>query len=146
MSLLSSLQKITTKGKKRVGRGYGMGKGGHTSGRGTKGQWARQGANVPLWFEGGQLPLVKRLPMLRGKGRLKATSLTAGISLTDLEKMKSDTITVDTLKLEKVIPARAAGAKVIASGALSRKVSLKGIAVSEKARQMIEQAGGSVEA
>jgi large subunit ribosomal protein L15 len=67
MSILSSLTKITTRSKKRLGRGYGSGKGGHTSSRGQKGQKSRVGSKVPLWFEGGALPLSKRIPMWRVK-------------------------------------------------------------------------------
>lgn len=144
MAKLATLPAIKTKSQKRPGRGFGSGKGGHTSGRGTKGQLARQGAKVPLWFEGGQLPLIKRLPMLRGKGRLNVTSLTVAVTLKDLENMKADTISLDTLKLEKVIPARATRAKVIATGELTRTVTIKALAVSKKAREMIEKVGGTV--
>lgn len=144
MSKLILLPAATTKSKRRVGRGIGSTKGGHTSGRGTKGQWARQGALVPLWFEGGQLPLVKRLPMLRGKGRLNATSLAVAVTLTDLEKMSATTISVDTLKLERIVPQRAARVKVIATGVITKKIALQGISVSQKARELIEKAGGTV--
>ncbi|MBP7768259.1 50S ribosomal protein L15 [Candidatus Woesebacteria bacterium] len=145
MSKLSQLKPLTTKQQKRVGRGFGSGKGGHTSGKGTKGQKARQGANIPLWFEGGQLPLVKRLPMLRGKGRLNATSLIVSITLTDLQRMKATSISLDTLKLEKIIPARATKAKIIATGVLSKKVTISGLPVSKQAREIIEKVGGIVE-
>ena len=145
MSKLSTLPAIKTKSSRRVGRGYGSTKGGHTSGRGTKGQLSRQGAKVPLWFEGGQLPLIKRIPMQRGKGLLKPTSLAVAVTLSDLQKMKSDSISIDTLKLEKIVPQRAARVKVIATGTLSKKVTLKGLAVSQKAREVIEKVGGTVE-
>lgn len=145
MSKLSTLPAIKTKSSRRVGRGYGSTKGGHTSGRGTKGQLSRQGAKVPLWFEGGQLPLIKRIPMQRGKGLLKATSLAVAVTLNDLQKMKSDSISMDTLILEKIVPQRAARVKVIATGTLSKKVTLKGLAVSQKAREEIEKVGGTVE-
>lgn len=145
MSRLSSLLSISTKQKKRVGRGYGSGKGGHTSGRGTKGQKARRGVTIPLWFEGGQLPMTKRMPMLRGKGRLNVTTLTVAINLNDIEKMKSDTISLDTLKLEKVISPKAKRAKVVATGTLTKKVALKGILVSKAAKELIEKVGGTIE-
>lgn len=144
MSILSKLTPSTSKSKKRVGRGYGSQKGGHTSSRGMKGQLARSGANIPVWFEGGQLPLIKRLPMMRGKGRLVSLSKTAEVSLSELDTMKADTITLDTLKVEKVISPRAKNAKVIASGTLSRKVSLEGLSVSAQAKKAIEKAGGQV--
>jgi large subunit ribosomal protein L15 len=145
MSKLSSLIPATSKPQRRVGRGIGSTKGGHTSGRGTKGQLARQGAKVPLWFEGGQLPLIKRLPMLRGKGRLKPTTQVIAITLADLEKVQAAVITVEALKLEKVIPAAAAKVKVIATGAVSKKLTLKGIVVTEGARKQIEAVGGTIE-
>ncbi|PIR61708.1 MAG: 50S ribosomal protein L15 [Candidatus Pacebacteria bacterium CG10_big_fil_rev_8_21_14_0_10_44_11] len=144
MSILSSLPRLSQKPKKRVGRGYGSQKGGHTAGRGQKGQGSRRGFHSPLWFEGGQLPLIKRLPMLRGKARFNVLTLTAEVSLADLNKMKAEVITLDTLKLEKVIPARSKQAKVIASGSVNKKITLEGIKVSAQAKQAIEKAGGKI--
>ena len=145
MSLLNKLTSITEKSHKRVGRGYGMGKGGHTAGRGQKGQGSRTGANVPLWFEGGQLPLIKRLPMWRGKGKFTSVRPSAAITLSDLEKMTADVITLETLKVEKVIDRRYKKAKVISNGSLTRKITVKEIGVSAGARKAIEKAGGTVE-
>lgn len=145
MSKISSLLPSTTKPKRRVGRGIGSTKGGHTSGRGTKGQWARQGALVPLWFEGGQLPLVKRLPMLRGKGRLKPTTQIIAVTLSDIEKIAADVVTVESLKLEKVIPAKATKVKIIATGVITKSKTIKGLSVTESAKKQIETVGGTVE-
>jgi large subunit ribosomal protein L15 len=144
MSLVAQLPKIIAKSQKRVGRGYGMGKGGHTSGRGTKGYTSRVGSKVPLWFEGGQLPLVKRLPMNRGKSRMNVITPSAEISLTVLNNMKADVVTLETLKLEKIIDKRYAKAKVIGNGTINRKVTLQGIPATKSAQSAIEQAGGSV--
>lgn len=144
MSLLNSLSSITHTKSKRVGRGYGSGKGGHTAGRGVKGQLSRNGGKRPLWFEGGNLPLVKRLPMWRGKGRLKTLEPTAEISLTDLNNMSATEITLDTLILEKVVDARFKKAKVINSGSISRSVTIKDLPVSAGAKAAIEKAGGTV--
>lgn len=144
MSLLGTLTKLVQKSQKRVGRGYGSGKGGHTSGRGTKGYKSRQGSKVALWFEGGQLPLIKRLPMLRGKGRLNVVRPTAEVTLSALERMQATVITLDALKLEKVIDARFKKAKIIASGELSRKITVQGVPVSKAAQKIIEQNGGSI--
>lgn len=144
MSLLNKLTKSTTSQSKRVGRGYGSGKGGHNSTKGQKGQKSRGGAKIPLWFEGGQLPLIKRLPMLRGKGRLNVVRPTAEITLSEIENMKADTITLDTLKLEKVISPGFKKAKIIASGTLNRKVTVEGIRVTKSAAKAIEAAGGSI--
>lgn len=144
MSKLHTLTSIVERKAKRVGRGYGSGVGGHTATRGQKGQKSRTGSKIPLWFEGGQLPLIKRVPMLRGKGRLKVVRPTFEVTLSELNSMKAAEITLDTLKLEKVISPRAKKAKVIATGTLERAVSLKGIKVSAQAKQAIETAGGSV--
>lgn len=144
MSLLNKLISTTTKSAKRIGRGIGSGKGGHTSSRGQKGQKSRQGAKSPLWFEGGQLPLIKRLPMLRGKGRLNVVRPTAEVTLSDIDTMKADTITLDTLKLEKVVGSKFAKAKIIASGKLNRKVSVAGVKVTKTAQEAIIAAGGTV--
>ncbi len=145
MSLLHRLKSITDRQKKRVGRGYASGKGGHTSGKGTKGQKSRQGGSIPLWFEGGQLPLIKRMPMLRGKGLLKAVRPTAEVSLKKLENMEAVTITLETLKLEKVIDKRFKKAKIIGPGPVSKKLTIKGLPVSAGARAEIEKAGGQIE-
>lgn len=144
MSILSVIKKITTKRSKRLGRGYGSGKGGHTSSRGQKGQTSRTGSKVPLWFEGGALPLSKRIPMWRGKGRFKSLRSTAELTLSDLNKIELSEITLDSLKLNKIIDLRYKKAKVIATGKLSKKVTLKGILVSQAAKKEIEALGGSV--
>ena len=145
MSLLNKITPIKQKSHKRVGRGFGSGKGGHTSGRGTKGQGSRGGANIPLWFEGGQLPLIKRLPMLRGKGRFNVVRPTAAVSLTDLDNMRADKITFETLKLEKVVPARAKKAKIIATGKILRSVIVEGVPTSSSAAKQIKEVGGAVQ-
>lgn len=144
MSILSSLSKITTKSAKRLGRGYGSGKGGHTSSRGQKGQGSRTGSKVPLWFEGGALPLSKRIPMWRGKGRFKSLQTTAELTFDDLNKIELTDITLDSLKLNKIIDKRFKQAKVICKGKLNKKINLKGIAVSEAAKKEIKALGGSI--
>jgi len=144
MSLLNNLKSITTPSTKRVGRGVGSGKGMHTAGRGQKGQKSRNGGKIPLWFEGGQLPLIKRMPMLRGKGRFNVVRPTAELTLSEIENMKADTISLETLKLEKVIDHRFKKAKIIKSGTLHRKVTVTDVMVTAGAVKMIEAAGGSV--
>ncbi len=144
MSLLNQLSSSKNNGKKRVGRGYASTKGGHTAGRGQKGQKSRGGGKIPLWFEGGQLPLVKRLPFLRGKGRFKVVRPTAEVTLSNIEKMQATEISLASLKAEKVIDVRFKKAKIIATGKLTRKVQIKGIKVSKAAAEAIEALGGSV--
>lgn len=143
MSILNNLTRIVNRSSKRIGRGYGSGKGGHTSSRGMKGQKSRVGSKIPLWFEGGQLPLTKRLPMLRGKGRFNVLVPTAEVTLTDIEKMKAKVISLETLKLEKIINARFKKAKLVKTGKLTRKVTVE-IPVSAASKKAVESAGGSV--
>ena len=145
MSLLHQLTSIVKIPRKRVGRGYGSGRGGHTSGRGQKGEKSRQGKNIPTWYEGGQLPMIKRMPMMRGKSRFESLEPTAEVKLADLNKVKSATISLDTLKLEKVIDKRFKKAKIISGGTLTKKVTIVGIKVSAAAQDSIIKAGGKVE-
>lgn len=126
---------------KRVGRGIGSGLG-KTAGRGHKGQKSRAGGFHKVGFEGGQMPLQRRLPK-RG-----FVSLTAGknveVRLSELEKLPVEDIDLLTLMQAGVIPAASLSAKVIMSGKLTRKVNLKGIGATKGARAAIEAAGGSV--
>jgi len=142
---MNQLKKITDRPNKRVGRGYGSGKGGHTVGRGQKGQKSRVGSKIPLYFEGGALPLTKRLPMWRGKGRFKVLRPTAELTFRDLNKMELVDISLDTLKLNKLIDSRFKKAKIIKKGKLNRKINIKGIKVSVAAQKEIESLGGKVE-
>lgn len=128
--------------KVRVGRGIGSGLG-KTAGRGHKGQHARKGGYHKLGFEGGQMPIQRRLPK-RGFNSPMA-GLTAEVRLSELEKMKATDIDLTTLKAEGVISATALTAKVIKSGELTRKVALKGVLATKGAREAIAAVGGSIE-
>jgi large subunit ribosomal protein L15 len=129
------------KPRRRVGRGIGSGLG-KTAGRGHKGQKARSGGYHKVGFEGGQMPLQRRLPK-RGFTSL-ARDTFAEIRLSDLEKMKADTIDLAALKAEGVVSRLATDAKVVLSGKLTRKVTLKDMGVTKGARAAIEAAGGSI--
>jgi large subunit ribosomal protein L15 len=129
--------------KKRVGRGIGSGLG-KTAGRGHKGQKARAGGFHKVGFEGGQMPLQRRLPK-RGFVSLTKGD-TAEVRLNELQKLEAEVIDLAALKTAGVVPQRALRAKVILAGEIQRKVALKGIAASKGARAAIEAAGGSVEA
>ena len=129
--------------KKRVGRGIGCGLG-KTAGRGHKGQKARAGGFHKVGFEGGQMPLQRRLPKRGFVSLLKND--TAEVRLGDLQKMKAETVDLAALKAAGIVPHLALRAKVILAGKIERKVALQGIAVSKGARAAIEAAGGSVEA
>ena len=128
--------------KKRVGRGIGCGLG-KTAGRGHKGQKARSGGFHKVGFEGGQMPLQRRLPK-RGFMSLTATD-TAEVRLGDLRKVAGDVIDLAALNAAGVVPHLALRAKVILAGEIQRKVALKGLLVSKGARAAVEAAGGSIE-
>jgi large subunit ribosomal protein L15 len=130
------------KDRHRVGRGVGSGWG-KTAGRGHKGQKARSGGFHKLGFEGGQMPLHRRLPK-RGFNSPTREDI-AEVRLSDLERMQASEIDLAALKAEGVVSQKALAAKVIVSGKLSRKVTLKEIKASKGARSLIEAAGGSVQ-
>ena len=130
------------KPRRRVGRGIGSGLG-KTAGRGHKGQSSRAGGFHKVGFEGGQMPLQRRLPK-RGFHSMTA-ALTAEVRLSDLQKLEGAEIDLLALKQAGVVPQLATGAKVVLSGAIERKVVLKGVGVTKGARAAIEAAGGSVE-
>jgi len=127
--------------KRRVGRGIGSGLG-KTAGRGHKGQKSRSGGYHKVGFEGGQMPLQRRLP----KRGFKSQSLkyNAEINLSDLQALAGDEIDMLTLKATGLIPELAKVAKVILSGEISRKITLKGVLATKGAKAAIEAAGGSV--
>jgi large subunit ribosomal protein L15 len=126
----------------RVGRGVGSGWG-KTAGLGHKGQRARAGGYHKVGFEGGQMPLHRRLPK-RGFTSLTRDA-TAEVRLAALEGMKATEIDLAALKAEGVVPRDAQAAKVILAGKIARKVTLKGVKASKGARAAIEAAGGKVE-
>lgn len=128
---------------KRVGRGTGSGLG-KTCGRGHKGQYARAGGYHKVGFEGGQMPLQRRLPK-RGFNSLDA-SMKAEVRLGDLARLEGAVIDLEALKKANLIPAQSLSAKVYLAGSLKKAVTLKGIGITKGARAALEQAGGKVEA
>lgn len=146
---LNQLPKTTTRSKTRVGRGIGSNQGGHTTGRGQKGQKSRN--SVPLYFEGGQLPLTKRMPYLRGKSRFNSLAVNnIIINLSDLESFKDGaTITKESLVTAGLISLKEAAdgsVKILGTGDLTKSFKIAGIITSKSALAKIEKAGGSVEA
>ena len=127
---------------RRVGRGIGSGLG-KTAGRGHKGQKSRAGGFHKVGFEGGQMPLQRRLPK-RGFVSLTRKSV-AEVRLSVLSKLPGDVIDILTLKQAGIVPNSALTAKVILSGTIERTLKLQGIAVTKGAKAAIEAAGGSVE-
>ena len=129
------------KARRRVGRGIGSGLG-KTAGRGHKGQKSRAGGYHKVGFEGGQMPLQRRLPKRGFKSaQLKYNS---EVTLADLQALEGDEIDLLTLKAVGLIPELSKNAKVILSGEISRKVTLKGVGATAGAKAAIEAAGGSV--
>jgi len=127
---------------KRVGRGIGSGLG-KTAGRGHKGQKARSGGRVRPGFEGGQMPLQKRLPKYGFKSRVGMK--TAEVRLSDLGRIEADVIDLEALKAADLVRNDMLRARVFLAGGIDRAVTVKGLAVSKGARAAIEQAGGKVE-
>ncbi|MEM1110575.1 MAG: 50S ribosomal protein L15 [Pseudomonadota bacterium] len=127
---------------KRVGRGIGSGNG-KTAGRGHKGQKSRSGGKVAAGFEGGQMPLQKRLPKYGFSSRIGRT--TAQVRLGELNAISGDVADLDALKAADLINQDVTRARVFLSGELSKTLTVKGLKVSKGAREAIEQAGGKVE-
>jgi len=130
------------KAGKRLGRGHSAGQG-KTSGRGQKGQHARAGGFHKVGFEGGQMPLQRRLPKVGFRSR--KAHLTAELRLHELAIPAADVIDLDVLKKANLVPEFTTKVKVIKSGELDKAVTLKGIAVTKGAREVIEKAGGKIE-
>ena len=131
------------KNRRRVGRGIGSGLG-KTAGRGHKGQKSRAGGYHKVGFEGGQMPLQRRLPK---RGFLAVTiTKAAEVRSGDLAKLKAEAIDLDVLKKAGLIPTDSRRAKIILAGEVSGKFTVSGIAASKGAKAAIEKAGGSVAA
>jgi large subunit ribosomal protein L15 len=128
--------------KKRVGRGIGSGLG-KTAGRGHKGQHARAGGFHKVGFEGGQMPLQRRLPKRGFISHMRND--TAEVRLGDLNRVKADIIDISVLKEAGIVPIHALTAKVIVCGELKRKVTLSGLLASKGAKAAVEAAGGKFE-
>jgi large subunit ribosomal protein L15 len=127
---------------KRIGRGHSAGQG-KTCGRGQKGQKSRSGGYHKVGFEGGQMPIQRRLPKV-GFRSAKAVTY-AEVRLTELEKVTDEVIDLLALKRAGIISQRALRAKVFASGELSKAVTLKGVEVTKGARVAVEAAGGTIQ-
>jgi len=138
---LNKLQSKLTDRKKRVGRGIGSGLG-KTCGRGHKGQKARSGGFTKIGFEGGQMPLQRRLPKFGFTSKKKLFS--AEIRLSELDKIHEENITIDFLKLNGYVSKFAKNIKIIKSGSIQKKVIVSGILVTKSVKEEIERHGGKV--
>ena len=127
--------------RKRVGRGIGSGLG-KTCGRGHKGQTSRSGGSIRPGFEGGQMPLQKRLPKYGFTSRI--ASVTSQVTLSELDSIDEKVINIEVLKSSGIIRNLTAKVKVFSSGQITKPVVLEGIAVSNGAREAIVSAGGTI--
>ncbi len=128
--------------KVRVGRGISAGRG-KTAGRGVKGLKSRSGGGVKPGFEGGQMPIQRRLPKFGFSSRVGR--VTAEVRLSELAKVAGDEVSLETLKQARVVRRNMKRARIVLSGAIDRAVTVRGVAVSKGAREAIEAAGGRVE-
>jgi len=129
--------------RKRVGRGIGSGSG-KTCGRGHKGQHSRSGGYHKVGFEGGQMPLQRRLPKVGFRSR--KASLTAEVRLHELGLVNEEVVDIDALKDAKLVPDSTQKVKVILSGSIEKAVKTKGLSFTAGAKKAVEAAGGVIEA
>ena len=141
---LHELENIEAKNRKRIGRGPGSGNG-KTAGKGHKGQNARSGGGVRPGFEGGQLPLYRRLSK-RGFNNYNFRTVYATVNVSDLERFDEGTeVTVELLKNAGLVNKELDGVKILGNGELSKKLTVKANKFSETAKQKIENVGGTTE-
>ena len=131
------------KDRKRVGRGMGCGTG-KTAGRGHKGQKSRSGGKVQIGFEGGQMPIQRRLPKRGFRSTMSKTM--QEIRLHELNNVEGDVVDLASLRSAGLISAGISRAKVVVSGEVTKKVTLRGIGATKGAKEAIEKAGGKIEA
>lgn len=136
--------KGSKKPRKRVGRGTGGGSG-FTCGRGTKGQKARKSGGVRNTFEGGQTPLIKRMPKLKGFRNINRVEFQV-VNVSDLAQFEGKTITSADLAMAKLVSPSGQPVKVLGNGEITVSVTISGMKVSAPAQAKIEKAGGKVEA
>ena len=130
---------------KRIGRGYGSGVGGHTVGRGAKGQKSRSGHKSLISFEGGNVPFFRRMPKYRGFNQSRKIEV-AAVNVDVLEKNFKDgeEVSVEALKGKGIVKKNAQSVKILGKGEIKIKVNVVGIAVSSSAKAKVEKAGGSI--
>ncbi|HNZ70550.1 MAG TPA: 50S ribosomal protein L15 [Candidatus Dojkabacteria bacterium] len=131
--------------KKVLGRGIGSGKGGHTVGRGSKGQSSRTGHKSLIFFEGGNVPLYKRLPKYHGFKSLNKVDVQP-VNVTQLQEAfeANDVVNLNTLKEKKLIKQRAVAAKILGVGEITKPLTIEGLSVSESAKSKILASKGSI--
>ncbi len=147
MNLEAIPKRKNRKGKdKRLGRGMGSGVGGHTVGRGTKGQKSRSGHKSMAIFEGGNLPFYKKTPKYRGFKKPNKIKY-QGVNISELEKVfkTGDEITIESLTKKNLIRKKQENVKILGDGKLTKKFTIKGLKISEPAMKKIKDVGGKIE-
>lgn len=146
--MLTTLPKIKIHTGKRQGRGYGSGKGGHTTGKGTKGHKSRSGYQSPRpGFEGGQMPLSRRIPKLKGfkRGYFKVTKPTLTLTLGALNVFDNNAeVTLEAIKQKKLVKSRVNKVKIVNKGVLVKKLQFTDLAFSASAKKIAEEAGCTI--
>ena len=134
--------RASRKRRKRLGRGISAGQG-KTCGRGHKGQKSRSGGKVRIGFEGGQLPLQRRIPRFGFRSRIGA--VTAEVRVGELDRVIGDEVTLESLKAANIVAKQVKRARVFLSGEVHRAMTIKGVALTRGARAAVEKAGGTIE-
>ncbi len=145
MNILTNRAKIVDKSQKRVGRGYGSGKGGHTTGRGAKGDKVR--GKTKITFDGSKIKKswIKRTPFLRGKHRLESQPKPVIFNLDQIDKWFKTSQTVSPESLSKVVKSNLTAVKILSRGQLSQALTFKGVTLSKLSCDKIVKAGGKIE-
>ena len=134
--------RASRKRRKRLGRGISAGQG-KTCGRGHKGQRSRSGGKVRIGFEGGQLPLQRRIPRFGFRSRIGA--VTAEVRVGELDRVIGDEVTLESLKAANIVAKQVKRARVFLSGEVHRAMTIRGVALTRGARAAVEKAGGTIE-
>ena len=143
--ILSNLKNIpgSKKNRKRVGRGPGSGWG-KTSAKGHKGQNARSGGGVPAWFEGGQMPLIRRLPKRGFNNPFAKEFVVVNLDIIEKKFNEGEEVSIETLKEKKIVKKIKDGVKILGNGEVTKKLTFKGLLFSKSAKEKILNAGGTI--
>lgn len=131
--------------RKRIGRGYGSGVGGHTVGRGSKGQKSRAGHKSTKFFEGGNVPFFRRMPKYKGfNAKFKVEAEAVNLDVLEKEYKAGEVVNMESLLAKGIIRKNSKAVKILGKGEIEKKLQIEGINVSESAEEKIRKAGGSI--
>ncbi|HHX99742.1 TPA: 50S ribosomal protein L15 [Candidatus Dojkabacteria bacterium] len=130
---------------KKLGRGYGSGKGGHTVGRGTKGQTSRAGHKSMLYFEGGNVPFFRRMPKYKGFNRkFKVDAQAVNLATLEKEFKDGDLVNLEVLLKKGIVKKNSKAVKILGKGEIKKKLKIDGLEISSSAKEKIEKVGGEI--